>query len=162
MEPRKSYKDRVYTKHVVGFPGVKHFEGSDFSPIVDHAQKLNGFTREYCDSQKPKEFYVGFGHNTILSVADKIVEAVQSGALKHFFVIGGCDGMSEGRSYFRDLAMNVPSDSVILTLACGKYRFNDQWEKMGTIGGIPRLLGKSPPLRHSLTDTTNSWKHEIC
>lgn len=157
MEPRKSYADRVYTANAVGFDGIKRLHHRDFSGVIQHALELDGFTEEDCSDVNgttttdgsntgsgggSRYFMTGFGHNAILSQADQILSAIQSGALKHFFVVGGCDGSSEKRSYYRDLVAATPKDSVIITMACGKFRFNDQWETLGTIGGssIPRLL----------------------
>eukprot|EP00008_Paramoeba_atlantica_P010885 CAMPEP_0201483714 /NCGR_PEP_ID=MMETSP0151_2-20130828/7902_1 /ASSEMBLY_ACC=CAM_ASM_000257 /TAXON_ID=200890 /ORGANISM="Paramoeba atlantica, Strain 621/1 / CCAP 1560/9" /LENGTH=607 /DNA_ID=CAMNT_0047867001 /DNA_START=75 /DNA_END=1898 /DNA_ORIENTATION=- len=141
MEPHRSYKDRVYTRHAVGFSGVKHVKSaSDFDQVVNHALELDGFSTSDCHTTRPTSFLTGFGHSAVLSQAGKILSAIEEGHLNHVFVIGGCDGANEARSYFRDLALLAPKDSVVITLACGKYRFNDKWEQMGDIGGIPRLL----------------------
>lgn len=137
LEPRKSYKDRVYTMNSVGFPGVKHLSTPDFSKVIEQALSMEGFTKE---PLKKTHVMTGFGHNAVLGVADKIVDAVKGGAIKHFFVVGGCDGAEGERSYFRDVAQGAPKDSVVLTLGCGKYRFNGAQEQFGDIGGIPRLL----------------------
>ncbi|MBF0106898.1 MAG: hydroxylamine reductase [Deltaproteobacteria bacterium] len=134
QEPRASYRDRIFTLNAVGWPGVKHIEGRDYSTVIETALAQPGFTGD----GDPKTIMVGFGHNTVMGVAGKVVEAVKAGAIKHFFLIGGCDGAKSGRNYYTEFAQSVPDDTVILTLACGKYRFNKL--DFGTIGGIPRLL----------------------
>lgn len=139
MRPRDNYKDRIYTTNVVGWEGVKHIGRNengekDFSEIIQHAIELGGYTED----QEPHEILVGFGHHAALSCADKIVEAVKSGKLRHFFLIGGCDGARPGRNYYTEFAKMVPKDCMILTLACGKYRFNKL--DFGEVAGLPRLL----------------------
>lgn len=139
MRPRESYKDRIYSTNVVGWEGVKYIpkkpDGTkDFSGIIRHALELGGFTQDV----EPHEILVGFGHHATLSYADKIVQAVESGKLRHFFLIGGCDGARPGRNYYTDFAQLVPKDCMILTLACGKYRFNKM--DFGEVAGLPRLL----------------------
>ena len=139
MRPRESYKDRIYSTNVVGWEGVKYIpkkpDGTkDFSEIIRHSLELGGFTQDV----EPHEILVGFGHHATLSYADKIVQAVESGKLRHFFLIGGCDGARPGRNYYTDLAQLVPKDCMILTLACGKYRFNKM--DFGEVAGLPRLL----------------------
>jgi hydroxylamine reductase len=134
QKPKDSYKDRVFTRALVGWPGVKHIEDRNFKPVIDAALQADGFRKDGPD----KTILVGFGHNAVTNVADKVVEAVKSGAVKHFFLIGGCDGAKSGRNYYTEFAQAVPDDCVILTLACGKYRFNKL--DFGDIGGIPRLL----------------------
>ena len=139
MRPRESYKDRIYSTNVVGWEGVKYIpkkpDGTkDFSEIIRHALELGGFTQDV----EPHEIIVGFGHHATLSYADKIVQAVESGKLRHFFLIGGCDGARPGRNYYTDFAQLVPKNCMILTLACGKYRFNDL--DLGEISGLPRLM----------------------
>ena len=134
MPPLDTYKDRIYTLGVVGFPGTHHIDGYDFAPIVECAQKCPGFTEE----TEPKYITVGFGHNAVINVADTVINAVKEGHIKHFFLVGGCDGAKPGRNYYTEFAEQVPDDCVILTLACGKYRFNKM--EFGDIGGIPRLL----------------------
>jgi hydroxylamine reductase len=133
QKPADSYKDRVFTWGTVAWPGVKHIDGWDFSMVIKKAQELPGFA-----DNPGQEILVGFGHNAVLGVADKVIEAVKAGAVKHFFLIGGCDGAKPGRNYYTEFAEKVPKDCVILTLACGKYRFNKL--DFGDIGGIPRLL----------------------
>lgn len=139
MRPRESYKDRIYSTNVVGWEGVKYIpkkpDGTkDFSEIIRHSLELGGFTQDV----EPHEILVGFGHHATLSYADKIVQAVESGKLRHFFLIGGCDGARPGRNYYTDFAQLVPKDCIILTLACGKYRFNKM--DFGEVAGLPRLL----------------------
>jgi hydroxylamine reductase len=138
QKPRDSYKDRVFTTGLVSWPEIKDVKGvsgkKDFSPVIEKALELGGFTEEKQD----KEILVGFGHNAVLGSAGKIVEAVKSGALKHFFLIGGCDGAKPGRNYYTDFAQQVPKDCIILTLACGKFRFNKL--DFGMLGDFPRLL----------------------
>ena len=139
MRPRESYRDRIYSTNVVGWEGVKYIpkkpDGTkDFSEIIRHSLELGGFTQDV----EPHEILVGFGHHATLSYADKIVQAVESGKLRHFFLIGGCDGARPGRNYYTDFAQLVPKDCMILTLACGKYRFNKM--DFGEVAGLPRLL----------------------
>lgn len=133
QKPADSYKDRLFTWGCTAWPGVKHIEGWDFSAVIDKA-----LASPDLPEAPGKEILVGFGHNAVLGVADKIIEAVKAGAVKHFFLIGGCDGAKTGRNYYTEFAEKVPEDCVILTLACGKYRFNKL--DFGDIGGIPRLL----------------------
>ncbi len=135
QKPRESYRERIYTTGLVGYPGVAHLEGpGDFGRLVNAALALRGFEEASAD----KEILVGFGHDSLLKAADKIVDLVKRGKLRRFFVIGGCDGARPGRSYYTDFARKVPADCVILTLACGKYRFNKL--EFGDIEGIPRLV----------------------
>jgi len=134
QKPKDSYADRLFTCGLVGWPGVRHIADRDFSEVIAAARAAEGFAEDGPD----KTILVGFGHDAVLDVADKIVDAVKSGALRHFFLIGGCDGAKSGRNYYTEFAEAVPDDCVILTLACGKYRFNKL--PFGDIGGIPRLL----------------------
>lgn len=134
QEPADSYKDRIFTAGHVGWPGVRHIRNGDFSPVIQAALAAPGFAEDGPD----KTILVGFGHHAVLGVADKVVEAVKSGAIRHFFLVGGCDGARSGRDYYTEFAESVPKDCVIMTLACGKFRFNKM--EFGTIGGIPRLL----------------------
>lgn len=136
LSPTDSYKGRVFTAGPVSFPGLQHIgEDRDFSPVIKKALELGGFK----NSQRTgATVTTGFGHGFVLSVADKVVEAVKAGQIKHFFLVGGCDGSKPGRSYFRDFVSKTPSDTVVLTLACGKYRFNDL--DLGTVAGLPRLM----------------------
>lgn len=139
MRPRDNYKDRIYTTNVVGWEGVKHIGRKengekDFSEIIRQAIELGGYTED----EEPHEILVGFGHHATLSYADQIVNAVKSGELRHIFLIGGCDGARPGRNYYTEFAKMVPNDCIILTLACGKYRFNKL--EFGEVAGLPRLL----------------------
>lgn len=139
MRPRETYKDRIFTTSVVGWDGVKHIpkgkDGKkDFTEIINKALELGG----YEEDQEPHEILVGFGHNATLSNAETIVNAVKDGKIRHFFLIGGCDGARPGRSYYTEFAKMVPDDCIILTLACGKYRFNKL--EFGEVTGLPRLL----------------------
>ncbi|WP_195345773.1 hydroxylamine reductase [Paraclostridium sordellii] len=139
MKPRDSYKDRIFTTSVVGWDGVKYIGKTengekDFSEIINKALELGGFE----ENQEPHEILVGFGHNATISNAPAIIDAVKSGKLRHFFLIGGCDGARPGRNYYTEFATKVPKDCIILTLACGKYRFNKL--DFGEVAGLPRLL----------------------
>jgi hydroxylamine reductase len=134
QKPRDSYKDRIFTCGLVGWPGVTHIPDRNFKPVIDAALAAEGFAAD----EPEKSILVGFGHNAILGVADKVIEAVKAGQIRRFFLIGGCDGAKSGRNYYTEFAESVPDDCVILTLACGKYRFNKL--DFGNIGGIPRLL----------------------
>jgi len=134
QKPRETYKGRIFTSGLVAWPGVTHIADGNFEPVIEAALAAPGFTEDAPE----KTITVGFGHNAVLGVADQVVEAVNSGAVRHFFLIGGCDGAKSGRNYYTELAEAVPDDCVILTLACGKYRFNKL--DFGAIGGIPRLL----------------------
>ncbi|WP_195986404.1 hydroxylamine reductase [Clostridium sp. D53t1_180928_C8] len=139
MTPRETYKDRIFTTSVVGWDGVKHIakgkDGKkDFSEIINKALELGG----YEEDQEPHEILVGFGHHATLSNAETIVNAVKNGKIRHFFLIGGCDGARPGRNYYTQFAKMVPNDCIILTLACGKYRFNKL--EFGEVAGLPRLL----------------------
>ncbi|MBI5384034.1 MAG: hydroxylamine reductase [Verrucomicrobia bacterium] len=134
MEPQDSYKNRIFTAGNVGWPGIRHIPNGDFTPVIQAALAAPGFAEDGPD----KTILVGFGHNAVLGVADKVVEAVKAGAIKHFFLVGGCDGAKPGRDYYTEFTESAPKDTVILTLACGKFRFNKL--DFGTIGGIPRLL----------------------
>ncbi|MCP3175821.1 hydroxylamine reductase [Desulfuromonas sp. KJ2020] len=133
QRPANSYKDRLFTWGLVQWPDVKHIDGWDFSEVIQKAQEHEGF-----GDNPGQEILVGFGHNAVLGVADKVIDAVKGGQIKHFFLVGGCDGAKTGRNYYTEFAEKAPEDTVILTLACGKYRFNKL--QFGDIGGIPRLL----------------------
>ncbi len=135
QRPRESYKSRIFTSGLVAWPGVTHIANGDFTPVIEAALKAPGFEQNVTPE---KSILVGFGHEAVMSVAGKVIDAVKSGAVKHFFLIGGCDGAKSGRNYYTQFAEAVPKDCVILTLACGKYRFNKL--DFGDIGGIPRLL----------------------
>lgn len=134
IEPMPAYKGRIFTAGPVGWPGVRHIEGEDFSPVIQAAKALPGFKEDV----EEKSVTVGFGRHAVLGVADKVIDAVKAGTIRHFFVVGGCDGAAPGRNYYTELAEQTPNDCVILTLGCGKYRFHEQ--DFGDIGGIPRLL----------------------
>ena len=134
QKPKDSYKDRIFTRGLVEFPGVVHIKDLNFTPAIESALKQKGFEQD-----EPEKFItIGFGHSAVMSVADKVIDGVKNGKIKHFFLIGGCDGAKPGRDYYTEFAQSVPKDCVILTLACGKYRFNKL--EFGDIDGIPRLL----------------------
>jgi len=134
QQPKASYTARLFTAGPVAWPGVQHATGTDFAPVIAAALAAPGFAEDGPD----ESITTGFGHNAVLGVAGTVIDAVKAGALRRFFLIGGCDGARSGRSYYTELAEQVPQDCVILTLACGKYRFNKQ--DFGTLGGLPRLL----------------------
>lgn len=138
QKPKDSYKDRIFTTSIVGWPDVAHIEEEngtkDFSALIAKALELGGWQED----EEEQRILVGFGRNATLSEADKIIKAVKEGAVRHFFLVGGCDGARPGRSYYREFVEKTPQDTVILTLACGKYRFNKL--NLGTIGELPRLL----------------------
>ncbi len=134
QKPNDSYRGRIFTTGLVQWPGVTHIEDHDYSPVIEAALNADGFTEDAPE----KKITIGFGHNAVMSVAPVVIDAVKSGAIKHFFLVGGCDGAKSGRNYYTDLAKQIPDDCVVLTLACGKYRFNKL--EFGDIGGIPRLL----------------------
>ncbi len=141
MPVKSSYADRVFTTEVVSYPELVHVgEDKDFTPVIEKALALGGYSEdtEFTGINGGKEVTTGFGHATVLSVADKVIDAVKAGAIKHFFLVGGCDGAKTGRNYYTDFVKQTPSDTVILTLACGKYRFNDL--NLGEIGGLPRIM----------------------
>jgi len=144
MRPRASYADRIFTTSVVGFPGLKHIPDmngkKDFTPVIEQSLSLGGWKedKQFTGINGGTELLTGFGRNTVLAVADKVIAGVKSGAIKHFFLVGGCDGAKPGRNYYTEFVKQTPKDSIVLTLACGKYRFNDM--DLGEIGGIPRLL----------------------
>ena len=139
MPPKPSYSDRVYTTEVVGYPGIQHVD-KDFAPVIEKALELGGFEQDitFPGSNGGNTVMTGFARNTVLSVAGTVVDAVKSGAIRHFFLVGGCDGARPGRNYYTEFVRHTPADTVVLTLACGKYRFNDL--DLGTIGGLPRLM----------------------
>lgn len=141
MPPKESYADRVFTTEVVSYPGMVHIgEEKDFTLIIEKALELGGFhtDREFTGINGGKTVTTGFGHNAVLSVAETVIDAVKSKALKHIFLVGGCDGARMGRNYYTDFVKQTPPDTAILTLACGKYRFNDL--DLGTVGGLPRIM----------------------
>jgi hydroxylamine reductase len=141
MPPKASYADRVFTTAVVGYPELIHIgEDKDFTPVIEKALALGGYAKmqKRTGINGGTEVTTGFAHGTVLGVADKVIDAVKSGAIKHFFLVGGCDGAKPGRNYYTEFVKQTPKDSVILTLACGKYRFNDL--DLGDIGGLPRIM----------------------
>ncbi|MGN0355264.1 MAG: hydroxylamine reductase [Muricoprocola sp.] len=141
MPPKASYADRVFTTEVVAFPGTVHIgEEKDFTPVIEKALELGGYPedKEFTGINGGMEVTTGFGHAAILSHAETVVKAFKEGAIKHFFLVAGCDGARPGRNYYTEFVKLTPSDSIVLTLACGKYRFNDM--NLGEIGGLPRLM----------------------
>ncbi len=134
IEPDASYRNRIFTTGPVGWPGLRHIDDGNYAPVIAVARAMPGFKADGDDATVT----VGFGHDTVLGLADKVVGAVKSGAIRRFFVIGGCDGAKPGRNYYTELADSTPADTVMLTLGCAKYRFNTH--DFGDIGGIPRLL----------------------
>ncbi|MDD6039435.1 MAG: hydroxylamine reductase [bacterium] len=141
MPPKDSYADRVFTTEVVAFPGAVHIDGTkDFTPVIEKALALGGYDKdmEFTGINGGSKVTTGFGHAAILSHAAEVVEAVKAGDIRHFFLVAGCDGVKPGRNYYTEFVKQTPSDSIVLTLACGKYRFNDL--DLGEIGGLPRLM----------------------
>ncbi len=134
QKPQESYTDNIFTTGLVGWPGVKHVNNFDFSAVVKKALEMPGFTQD----EDKGTVMCGFARNTVMGVAGKVIDAVKGGAIKHFFLVAGCDGAKPGRNYYTEFVEKVPSNCVVLTLACGKFRFFDK--KLGDIGGIPRLL----------------------
>lgn len=141
MPVKPSYADRVFTTEVVSYPEMVHIgEEKDFTPVIEKALALGGYTKDQhmTGINGGIQVTTGFSHGTVLSVADQVIEAVKNGDIKHFFLVGGCDGARVGRNYYTEFVKQSPADSIILTLACGKYRFNDL--DLGTIGGLPRIM----------------------
>lgn len=141
MPVKKEYADRVFTTGAVAYPEMVHIgEQKDFTPVIEKALELGGFSEDtsFTGINGGETVMTGFGHGTVLGVADQVIEAVKSGAIRHFFLVGGCDGARTGRNYYTEFVKQTPKDTVVLTLACGKYRFNDL--DLGTIGGLPRLM----------------------
>ena len=134
QKPQKSYQDNIFTSGMVGWPDIPHIPDLNFQPVIDRALELPGFRED----QNGSEVTVGFARNAVLGVADQIISAVKSGAIRHFFLVAGCDGAKPGRNYYTEFVEKVPRDCIVLTLGCGKYRFFDK--DLGDIGGIPRLL----------------------
>lgn len=134
QRPLESYSANIFTTGPVAWPGVAHIAGGDFTPAIDKALALPGFGAD----SNGNSVMVGFARNAIMSVADKVIEAVKAGKIRHFFLVAGCDGAKPGRNYYTEFVEKVPADCVVLTLACGKFRFFDK--QLGDIGGIPRLL----------------------
>lgn len=141
MPPKASYADRVFTTEVVSYPEMIHIgETKDFTPVINKALELGGYSSDmhFTGINGGSQIITGFSHGTVLGVADTVVEAVKAGSIKHFFLVGGCDGAKPGRNYYTEFVKQTPTDSIILTLACGKYRFHDL--DLGTIGGLPRIM----------------------
>lgn len=145
MPWRESYKDRIYNTSVVGYEGLHYIKPDetgykDFTPLIEHSLKLGGYEKDHSMSgiNGGHILTTGFGHGTVLSHAEEIVDAVKSGTIKHFFLVGGCDGAHPGRNYYTEFVKKTPMDSIVLTLACGKFRFNDL--DLGEIGGLPRIM----------------------
>ena len=141
MPVRESYADRIFTTEVVQYPGMVHIgEEKDFTPVIEKALALGGYKEDmaFTGINDGHTVTTGFAHGTVLSVADQVIEAVKQGKIRHFFLVGGCDGAKPGRNYYTELVQKTPSDTVVLTLACGKYRFNDL--DLGTVAGLPRIL----------------------
>lgn len=144
MPPKPSYTDNIFTTSVVGYPGLKHIADNngkkDFTPLINKAIELGGWKEDksFTGINGGSELMTGFARNTVLGVADKVIDAVKAGAIKHFLLVGGCDGAKPGRNYYTEIVKQSPKDTVILTLACGKYRFNDL--NIGEIGGLPRIM----------------------
>jgi len=141
MPVKDSYADRVFTTDVVQYPSMVHIgKDKDFTPVIEKALALGGYKedQERTGINGGKTLMTGFGHGTVLSVADKVIAAVKAGDIKHFFLVGGCDGAKTGRNYYTEFVEKAPEESIILTLACGKYRFNDL--DLGKIAGLPRLM----------------------
>lgn len=134
QRPREDYRNNLFTCGLVGWPGISHISDRNFKPVIDRALALPGFQED----ENGREVMAGFGRNTVLGVADKVVEAVKGKAIRHFFVVAGCDGAKPGRNYYTEFVEKVPQDCMVLTFACGKFRFFDK--DLGDIGGIPRLL----------------------
>ncbi|MBW1898623.1 MAG: hydroxylamine reductase [Deltaproteobacteria bacterium] len=134
QKPRDAYAENIFTTGLVGWPGVNHIADKNFGPVIEKALAMPGFTED----TEGKSVMVGFARNAVLGVADKVIEAVKNKAIRHFFLVAGCDGAKPGRNYYTEFVEKIPEDCVVLTLACGKFRFFDQ--DLGDIGGIPRLL----------------------
>ena len=141
MPPKASYSDRVFTTEAVSYPEIRHIGAEkDFTPVIEKALELGGYSADmhFTGINGGNKVMTGFGHHTVLSVADKVIDAVKARAIRHFFLVGGCDGARPGRNYYTEFVKQTPADSIILTLACGKYRFHDL--DLGEIGGLPRIM----------------------
>ncbi len=134
QKPRDDYIDRIFTTGLVGWPGVVHLAEKDFTQVIEKALAMDGFP----ETVEGKSVMVGFARNAVMDVAGTVIEAVKNKDIRHFFLVGGCDGAKPGRNYYTEFVQKAPKDTVILTLACGKFRFFDM--ELGDIGGIPRLL----------------------
>ena len=133
-ETSQSYQDNIFTTGLVGYDGVQHIRDKDFTPVIEKALEMPGFSK---DTDKGSVM-VGFGHNAVMNVAGAVIDAVKDGKIRHFFLVGGCDGAKTGRNYYTEFVEKAPEDTVVLTLGCGKFRFFDK--QLGDIAGIPRLL----------------------
>lgn len=141
MPVKDSYRDRVFTTEVVAYPEMVHIDDErDYTPVIEKALELGGYKEDtvFTGINGGKTVMTGFGHNTVLSVADKVIDAVKKGDIRHFLLVGGCDGAKPGRNYYTDFVKKSPQDTIILTLACGKFRFNDL--DLGTVAGLPRIM----------------------
>ena len=141
MPPKPAYADRVFTTEAVGWPGIPHIgKDKDFTPVIEKALELGGFDRDviFEGINGGRRVLTGFARNTVLGAAEQIIAAVKKGEIRHFFLVGGCDGARPGRNYYTEFVKKTPADTVVLTLACGKYRFNDL--DLGTVAGLPRVL----------------------
>ena len=141
MPPKESYSDRVFTTEVVSYPEIVHIgDDKDFTQVIEKSLELGGYEESmlFTGINSGSTVMTGFGHNAVLSNAGAVIEGVKTGAIKHFFLVGGCDGAKPGRNYYTDFVKQTPKDSIVLTLACGKYRFNDL--DLGEIGGFPRIM----------------------
>ncbi len=141
MPVKSSYADRIFTTEVVAYPGMVHIgDDKDFTPVIEKALELGGYASDHkmTGINGGGTVTTGFAHGTVLSVADKVIDAVKAGAIRHFFLVGGCDGAKPGRNYYTEFVRRTPDDTVVLTLACGKFRFNDL--DLGQIGGLPRIM----------------------
>jgi hydroxylamine reductase len=134
QKPKESYMDNIFTCGPVGCPGITHIKDRDFSPVIEKAIAMPGFSKD----TNGRSVMCGFGHNAVMGVAEKVIGAVKEKAIRHFFLVAGCDGAKPGRNYYTEFVEKIPKDCVVLTLACGKFRFFDK--NLGDIGGIPRLL----------------------
>ena len=141
MPPKESYADRVFTTEVVSYPNIVHIgEEKDFSAVIQKALELGGYKEDtqFTGINGGTTVMTGFAHHAVLSNAEAVIEAVKAGAIKHFFLVGGCDGARPGRNYYTEFVKQTPKDSIVLTLGCGKYRFHDL--DFGDIGGFPRIM----------------------
>ena len=141
MPPKASYSDRIFTTALVSYPEMVHIDDNkDFTPVIEKALELGGYSEDqhFTGINGGSSVMTGFARGTVLGVADKVIDAVKAGDIKHFFLVAGCDGARPGRNYYTEFVKQTPADTVVLTLACGKYRFNDL--DLGTIGGLPRLM----------------------
>jgi len=141
MPVKPGCADKVFPTSVVSYPGLTHIgEDKNFTPVINKAQELGGYHdfREMTGINGGNTLITGFARNVVLEMTDKLIEAVKSGSIKHFFLVGGCDGAKQGRTYYTEFVKQTPQDTIILTLGCGKYRFNDL--DLGEIGGLPRIM----------------------